>query len=40
MHTLEKQLELYYQVRAAGYLTNFNDINEMTEEEVVAMIND
>lgn len=38
MHTLEKQTELYILLHANGYLTHFDDVNEMTEEEILKMI--
>jgi hypothetical protein len=36
--TLDKQLELYGKLHDAGYLTHFDDVAEMTEQEVNNMI--
>ena len=38
MHTLDKQIELYWRLHDAGFLTHLDDVNEMTEEEVDNMI--
>ena len=37
MHTLNKQIELHTKLHNAGYLTQLNDVNEMTEQEINEM---